>query len=99
MQDDIQHRVDRIRRNRSELENHVIDEFFGGHISRREFVRAGSVVGLSMPLLSFLVACGTGGGSSNSSAIRRNACRFVGGVLAISKNARTQTSGIVSSCP
>jgi peptide/nickel transport system substrate-binding protein len=68
MQDEIQRRVDRIRRNRSELENHVIDEFFTGHISRREFVRAGSVVGLSMPLLSFLVACGTGGGSSTGTS-------------------------------
>ena len=28
MQDEIQQRVDRIRRSRSELENHVIDEFF-----------------------------------------------------------------------
>jgi peptide/nickel transport system substrate-binding protein len=61
MQDEIQQRVDRIRRSRSELENHVIDEFFAGHISRREFVRAGSVVGFSLPLLSFIAACGTGG--------------------------------------
>ena len=72
MQDDIQHRGDRIRRNRSELENHVIDEFFGGHISRREFVRAGSVVGLSMPLLSFLVACGTGSSSGTSTSSSGN---------------------------
>jgi peptide/nickel transport system substrate-binding protein len=68
MQDEIQRRVDRIRHSRSELGNHVIDEFFAGHISRREFVRAGSVVGLSMPLLSFLVACGTGGGSSSGTS-------------------------------
>ncbi|MDQ6742632.1 MAG: ABC transporter substrate-binding protein [Candidatus Dormibacteraeota bacterium] len=72
MHDEIQRRVDRIRRNRSELENHVIDEFFSGHISRREFVRAGSVVGLSLPLLSFIAACGgnapSGGTSSNSSS-------------------------------
>src|SRR5438876_1070980 len=71
MQDEIQQRVDRIRRRRSELENHVIDEFFAGHISRREFVRAGSVVGLSLPLLSFLAACGgnapSGGTSSSGS--------------------------------
>jgi peptide/nickel transport system substrate-binding protein len=66
MQDEIQQRVDRIRRSRSELENHVIDEFFAGHISRREFVRAGSVVGLSLPLLSFIAACGTGGSTGTS---------------------------------
>jgi peptide/nickel transport system substrate-binding protein len=72
MLNEIQQRVDRIRRNRSELENHVIDEFFAGHISRREFVRAGSVVGLSLPLLSFIAACGgnapSGGTSSSSSS-------------------------------
>ena len=72
MQDEIQQRVDRIRRNRSELENHVIDEFFAGHISRRELLRAGSVVGLSLPLLSFIAACGgnapSGGTSSSGSA-------------------------------
>jgi peptide/nickel transport system substrate-binding protein len=72
MQDEIQRRVDRIRHSRSELENHAIDEFFAGHISRREFVRAGSVVGLSMPLLSFLVACGTGGGSSGGTSTQGN---------------------------
>jgi peptide/nickel transport system substrate-binding protein len=69
MHDEIQRRVERIRRGRSELENHVIDEFFSGHISRREFVRAGSVVGLSLPLLSFIAACGgnaPSGGTSSS---------------------------------
>ena len=73
MLNEIQQRVDRIRRNRSELENHVIDEFFAGHISRREFVRAGSVVGLSLPLLSFIAACGgnaPSGGTSSSSSSR-----------------------------
>src|SRR5205823_1468643 len=53
---------------RTELENSVIDELFAGHISRREFVRAGSVLGMSLPLLSFLAACGgtSGGGTSQS---------------------------------
>jgi peptide/nickel transport system substrate-binding protein len=83
MQDEIQHRVDRIRRNRSELENHVIEEFFTGHISRREFVRAGSVVGLSMPLLSFLVACGTGGGSSSGTSTSSSGNVKQGGKIAV----------------
>jgi len=65
--DDIQQRVDAVRRRRSELENGVIDEFFSGRLSRREFVRAGSVLGMSLPLLSFLVACGSGGTSTGSS--------------------------------
>src|SRR5436305_5104574 len=62
--DDIQRRLDAVRRRRTDVENSVIDEFFAGHISRREFIRAGSVVGMSLPLLSFIAACGTGGTSS-----------------------------------
>src|SRR2546427_1610670 len=60
MDDETQRRLDAVRRSRSELENSVIDELFAGHISRREFIRAGSVVGMSLPLLSFIAACGAG---------------------------------------
>ena len=53
------HQVDSIRAGRSELENHLIDELRAGKIGRREFVRRGAVVGMSVPLLSFLAtACG-----------------------------------------
>jgi peptide/nickel transport system substrate-binding protein len=57
--DDTQRRVDAIRQQRSELENHIIDEYSAGKITRREFVRRGTVVGMSIPLVSFLAAaCG-----------------------------------------
>lgn len=57
--DETQRQVDEVRRQRSELENHLIDEYGAGKISRREFVRRGSVVGMSLPVLSFLAAaCG-----------------------------------------
>ncbi|MBD0317786.1 MAG: ABC transporter substrate-binding protein [Thermoleophilia bacterium] len=59
--DERQRRTDDVRRERSELENHLIDEYAGGKISRREFVRRGTVVGMSLPMLSFLAAaCGGG---------------------------------------
>jgi peptide/nickel transport system substrate-binding protein len=59
--DEIQRRVDEIRSQRSEIENHVIDEYSSGYIGRREFMRRGAVVGMSLPLLSFLAtACGSG---------------------------------------
>jgi peptide/nickel transport system substrate-binding protein len=59
--DEIQRQVDEIRRRRSGLENHLIDEYSAGKISRREFIRRGTVVGLSLPMLSFLAsACGGG---------------------------------------
>ena len=58
--DEVQRRVDAIRASRSEVENHIIDEYRGGRLSRREFVRRGSVLGMSLPLVGFLAAaCGT----------------------------------------
>ena len=66
--DDTQRRVDAIRKDRSELENHIIDEYAAGKITRREFVRRGTVVGMSIPLVSFLAAaCGGGGGGGETS--------------------------------
>ena len=57
--DETQRRVDEVRKQRSELENHIVDEYRAGKISRREFVRRGTVVGMSIPLVSFLAAaCG-----------------------------------------
>jgi peptide/nickel transport system substrate-binding protein len=59
--DETTRRVDAIRRQSSELENHLIDEYGAGRLSRREFVRRGSVIGMSIPLVGFLAsACGTG---------------------------------------
>lgn len=67
--DETQRRVDDIRRDRSEVENHLIDEYRAGKISRRDFVRRGTVVGMSIPLLSFLAAaCGGGGGGGGEAA-------------------------------
>jgi peptide/nickel transport system substrate-binding protein len=54
-----QRRVDDIRKSSSELENHLVDELAAGRITRRDFVRRGTVLGLSLPTLSFLAAaCG-----------------------------------------
>jgi peptide/nickel transport system substrate-binding protein len=65
--DEIQRHVDAVRAQRSELENHVIDEYRAGYIGRREFMRRGAVVGMSLPLLSFIAsACGSGDGGSDS---------------------------------
>lgn len=44
--------IDRLRGGRSEIENHLIDGLVDGRISRRDFMRHGSVLGLSLPFLS-----------------------------------------------
>ncbi len=51
--------LDRLRSGRTELENHYIDELVSGNLSRRDFMRRGSVIGMSAPLLgAILAACG-----------------------------------------
>lgn len=53
-----QAKVDSIRRRSNPVQNHIIDELSVGKISRREFIRKGSLLGLSLPVMGFLVtAC------------------------------------------
>jgi peptide/nickel transport system substrate-binding protein len=60
-------RLGRLRTGQGEIENHVIDEYVAGRLSRRDFIRRGTVVGLSAPLLGgILAACGSSGSSSPS---------------------------------
>ena len=59
--------LDRLRSGRTELENHYIDELVSGNLSRRDFLRRGSVIGMSAPLLgAILAACGVLVDSSTS---------------------------------
>src|SRR3990170_2642366 len=78
--DEIQRRVDAVRSQRSELENHIIDEYRAGYIGRREFIRRGTVVGMSMPLVGFLVsACGSGEKPSGSDGTEANKAKVTPG--------------------
>ena len=70
--DETQRRVDEIRHRSSEMENHLIDTYRKGGIDRREFVRRGTVLGMSTGAIGFLAsACGSGdeggGGTTTSS--------------------------------
>lgn len=60
--------LERLRQDRSGLENHVIDELLAGRLDRRAFLRHGSRVGLSAALMS--TALGTMGlaGASRAQA-------------------------------
>ncbi|PXX63910.1 peptide/nickel transport system substrate-binding protein [Nocardia tenerifensis] len=58
-------RLDEFRWGRGPVEEQVIDEFIAGRLTRRGFLRQGSMLGLSMPLLGgILAACGATTGSS-----------------------------------
>jgi len=59
-------RLDELRAGQGDIANHVIDEFAAGRLSRRDFMRRGSVVGISIPVIGAIVAaCG---GSSPSTS-------------------------------
>ena len=52
-------RLSRLRQGQGEIANHVIDEYAAGRLSRRDFLRRGTVVGISLPVLGAIVsACG-----------------------------------------
>jgi len=54
-----QREVDAFRREQGERENHLIDEYAAGRISRRDFVRRGTIIGMSIPVVGWLAAaCG-----------------------------------------
>jgi peptide/nickel transport system substrate-binding protein len=66
----IDHRLlGRLRQDQGEIANHIIDEFAAGRLSRRDFIRRATVVGISVPALgSILAACGSSSSSSASSS-------------------------------
>jgi peptide/nickel transport system substrate-binding protein len=62
-------RIDAIRRSQGEISNHVIDEYLAGRLSRRSFIRRGTVVGMSLPAIgALLAACGGDEESASTTA-------------------------------
>jgi peptide/nickel transport system substrate-binding protein len=60
-------RFGRLRSSQGEIANHVIDEFAAGRMSRRDFIRRGTIVGISLPVLGAVIsACGSSGSPSSS---------------------------------
>ena len=59
-------RLDRLRDGQSEIANHVIDEYVAGRMTRRELLRRGSVVGISIPVLGGILAACAGSSPSGS---------------------------------
>jgi peptide/nickel transport system substrate-binding protein len=75
-------RLGQLREGQGEIANHIIDEFAAGRLSRRDFVRRGTVVGISVPLLgSILAACGSSGSSSAPSGGSSSAAGQPGAVI------------------
>ena len=75
-------RLGQLREGQGEIANHIIDEFAAGRLSRRDFIRRGTVVGISVPLLgSILAACGSSGSTSSPSGGSSSAAGQPGAVI------------------
>ena len=62
-------RLSRLRQGQGEIANHVIDEYAAGRLSRRDFLRRGAVVGISLPVLGAVIsACGSSTTTTPSSS-------------------------------
>src|SRR3984885_16603 len=80
--------LDRLRSGRSELENHYIDELVNGNVSRRDFLRRGSTIGMSVPLLGAIpppAGASSPASSSSSSKTTAAAPAAKGGTLRIAQ--------------
>jgi peptide/nickel transport system substrate-binding protein len=80
-------RLDALRADRSQLENHYVDELVAGRLDRRTFLRRGATVGMSASVMgAILAACGGAnkvGTSSASSAAGGGGTPKQGGTLTI----------------
>src|SRR5260370_42663206 len=75
-------RLGQLRESQGEIANHIIDEFAAGRLSRRDFIRRGTVVGISMPLLgSILAACGSSSPSTGTTGSSSTAAAAPGAVI------------------
>ncbi|MBA3361101.1 MAG: ABC transporter substrate-binding protein [Acidimicrobiia bacterium] len=62
-------RLDAIRRRATPIENHIIDEYAAGKITRRDFIRRGTIIGMSVSVLGFVAtACATDEGATTTLA-------------------------------
>ena len=79
----IDHRwLGRLRQDQGEIANHIIDEFAAGRLSRRDFIRRATVVGISVPALgSILAACGSTSPVSSTSSGASSAGGAPGAVI------------------
>jgi peptide/nickel transport system substrate-binding protein len=87
-------RLGRLRQDQGDIANHIIDEFAAGRLSRRDFIRRASVVGISVPVLgSVLAACGSSSSSSAKSGTSSSAAAGAPGAV-IKAGITTPTAAI-----
>ncbi|MFP5333270.1 MAG: ABC transporter substrate-binding protein, partial [Acidimicrobiia bacterium] len=59
-------RIEEIRAGASEDERQLIDDYLTNRLSRRDFIRRGTLAGISVPVLGFIAACGDSEGEGTT---------------------------------
>ncbi len=75
--------LESLRRSSGQLENHLIDEYTAGHISRRELLRRGAVLGLSLPVLGSVFGSELAGATTRSARPERGLPAQSGGTVRV----------------
>ncbi len=66
-------RLDRARRSATPIELDLIEHYAAGSVSRRDFVRRGTIIGLSVPMMgAVLAACGDDDDAGSGDERRRH---------------------------
>ena len=87
--------LSRLRRGQGEIAGHVIDEYAAGRLSRRDFIRRGTVVGISIPVIdAILTACGSSPSSTGPASTAASASSS-GTATAAGQAGATINAGIV----
>jgi ABC-type transport system substrate-binding protein len=90
-------RLDRLRRGRGPVAEHVIDEFVAGHLPRREFLRRGTMIGLSLPLLvAILDACASSSSVTSTGTPKSSSGVMSGPATGQGKPGATIRAGILA---
>ena len=74
--------LDQLRFDASELENHYIDEYMAGRISRQRLLQLGTGVGMSLPLLGMFGTASALASSSGGSSAKAGGTLRIGSLKA-----------------
>jgi peptide/nickel transport system substrate-binding protein len=76
------HELDALRSTASEVENHYIDEYVAGRISRQRLLQLGTGIGMSLPLLGMFGTASALASSSGSAAAKAGGTLRIGSLKA-----------------
>ncbi|MGI8516400.1 MAG: ABC transporter substrate-binding protein [Acidimicrobiia bacterium] len=87
-------RLDAIRRRATPIENHIIDEYAAGKITRRDFIRRGTIIGMSVSVLGFVAtACATDDATTSTVGVTQGTTGTTGASGTTGTTGATGTTG------